>query len=121
MQAIRNTLLGVLAVATLAAGSAACAREAQGEGGGDAADVLTRARVLERLIERNITPDVLTDQTSAHDALNGYVPIGMTVGEAEDAGELLDVEPVLVQHTQQPQAGFIAQQTIERGLRFHIY
>lgn len=30
--------------------------------------------VLEELLARNITPDVLTDQTSAHDPLNGYVP-----------------------------------------------
>jgi urocanate hydratase len=35
------------------------------------------ADVLQLLIERNITPDVLTDQTSAHDPLNGYVPNGM--------------------------------------------
>jgi urocanate hydratase len=39
--------------------------------------------LLERLIERRITPDILTDQTSAHDPLNGYVPLGMTVGEAD--------------------------------------
>jgi urocanate hydratase len=39
--------------------------------------------LLERLIERGITPDVLTDQTSAHDVLNGYVPAEMTVHEAE--------------------------------------
>ncbi len=39
--------------------------------------------LLERLLERNITPDSLTDQTSAHDPLNGYVPVGMTVHEAE--------------------------------------
>ena len=32
--------------------------------------------LVERLIERNITPDILTDQTSAHDPLNGYVPNG---------------------------------------------
>ncbi len=38
--------------------------------------------LLERLIERGITPDVLTDQTSAHDPLMGYVPIEMTHGEA---------------------------------------
>jgi urocanate hydratase len=38
--------------------------------------------LLERLIERGLTPDSLTDQTSAHDPLNGYVPIGMTVHEA---------------------------------------
>ncbi|MBI1189574.1 MAG: urocanate hydratase [Tepidisphaera sp.] len=38
--------------------------------------------LLERLLERNITPDVLTDQTSAHDPLVGYVPAEMTVAEA---------------------------------------
>ena len=30
-----------------------------------------------------MTPDVLTDQTSAHDPLNGYVPNGLTLAEAE--------------------------------------
>ncbi len=30
--------------------------------------------LLERLLTRKIVPDVLTDQTSAHDELNGYVP-----------------------------------------------
>jgi urocanate hydratase len=40
--------------------------------------------LLERLLERQITPDALTDQTSAHDPLNGYVPLGMTVREAEE-------------------------------------
>src|SRR5205823_8939711 len=34
--------------------------------------------LLEALIKRNIVPDVLTDQTSAHDELNGYVPAGMS-------------------------------------------
>ncbi|MBN2446357.1 MAG: urocanate hydratase [Phycisphaerae bacterium] len=40
------------------------------------------ADVLAELIKRDITPDVLTDQTSAHDALNGYVPNGMSYDEA---------------------------------------
>jgi urocanate hydratase len=34
------------------------------------------------LVKRGITPDVLTDQTSAHDALNGYVPGRMSLDEA---------------------------------------
>ncbi len=38
--------------------------------------------LLELLLERNVIPDVLTDQTSAHDALVGYVPIEMTCAEA---------------------------------------
>jgi urocanate hydratase len=40
------------------------------------------ADVLPELARRGATPDVLTDQTSAHDALNGYVPNGMTIEEA---------------------------------------
>jgi len=38
--------------------------------------------VLEKLIEDEITPDILTDQTSAHDPLNGYVPHGISLEEA---------------------------------------
>ena len=34
------------------------------------------------MVKRGIVPDVLTDQTSAHDALNGYVPNGMSLEEA---------------------------------------
>ncbi|MEE3242226.1 MAG: urocanate hydratase [Candidatus Thermoplasmatota archaeon] len=39
--------------------------------------------LLERLIERNITPDLLTDQTSAHDPLVGYIPQELSLKEAE--------------------------------------
>ncbi|MGI9088498.1 MAG: urocanate hydratase [Chthoniobacterales bacterium] len=40
------------------------------------------ADVLPEMVRRGIVPDVLTDQTSAHDALNGYVPNEMTLAEA---------------------------------------
>ena len=40
------------------------------------------ADVLPELVRRGVTPDVVTDQTSAHDPLVGYVPNGMTLGEA---------------------------------------
>ena len=40
-------------------------------------------QLLRRLIERDVTPDVLTDQTSAHDPLNGYVPDGVSLDEAD--------------------------------------
>ncbi|HEY2123865.1 MAG TPA: urocanate hydratase [Chthoniobacterales bacterium] len=40
------------------------------------------ADVLPELLQRGVVPDVLTDQTSAHDALNGYVPHGMSLTEA---------------------------------------
>ncbi|TYS61271.1 urocanate hydratase [Sutcliffiella horikoshii] len=40
------------------------------------------AEILPQLVERGFTPDLLTDQTSAHDPLNGYIPIGMTLEEA---------------------------------------
>ena len=40
------------------------------------------ADVLPEVVKRGVVPDVLTDQTSAHDALNGYVPHGMSLEEA---------------------------------------
>jgi urocanate hydratase len=40
------------------------------------------ADVLPELVRRGIVPDVVTDQTSAHDPLNGYVPNGMTLEAA---------------------------------------
>jgi urocanate hydratase len=40
------------------------------------------ADVVPELAERGVVPDILTDQTSAHDPLNGYVPNGMTLAEA---------------------------------------
>lgn len=46
--------------------------------------ICTAVDLLQRLIDRNITPDVLTDQTSAHDPLIGYLPQGMS-NEAADA------------------------------------
>ncbi len=39
--------------------------------------------LLQKLIDRNITPDTLTDQTSAHDELIGYFPEGLSVEEAK--------------------------------------
>mgnify|MGYP001330195514 FL=1 len=45
---------------------------------------------LERLVQRGIVPDLLTDQTSAHDPLNGYVPRGMSL---EDARALRKADP----------------------------
>jgi urocanate hydratase len=41
------------------------------------------ADVLPELVRRGIVPDVLTDQTSAHDPLNGYIPAGLSVEQAE--------------------------------------
>ena len=46
--------------------------------------------LLQRLIDRNITPDTLTDQTSAHDELVGYFPEGLSV---EEARVLRDANP----------------------------
>jgi urocanate hydratase len=40
------------------------------------------AEVLPELVRRGVTPDVLTDQTSAHDMLNGYVPKDLSLGDA---------------------------------------
>jgi len=48
------------------------------------------ADLLKRLIDRNISVDVLTDQTSAHDPLVGYVPDGISL---EEANELRKTNP----------------------------
>jgi urocanate hydratase len=40
------------------------------------------AEILPEMVERGWVPDVLTDQTSAHDTLNGYVPAGITLEQA---------------------------------------
>ncbi len=42
------------------------------------------AAVLPELVRRGLVPDVLTDQTSAHDTLNGYVPLPRSPGEDLD-------------------------------------
>lgn len=44
--------------------------------------ICTAVKMLKRLKERNIIPDVLTDQTSAHDPLVGYLPEGLSNEEA---------------------------------------
>jgi urocanate hydratase len=40
------------------------------------------ADLMPAIVGRGVIPDVLTDQTSAHDMLNGYIPAGMTLSEA---------------------------------------
>jgi urocanate hydratase len=42
------------------------------------------AEVLPELVRRGVIPDVVTDQTSAHDMLNGYVPAGMSLVDASE-------------------------------------
>jgi len=39
------------------------------------------AEILPEIVKRGIRPDLLTDQTSAHDPVNGYLPIGWTIAE----------------------------------------
>jgi urocanate hydratase len=43
--------------------------------------------VFEELVRRGVRPDIVTDQTSAHDPLNGYLPQGWTVAEWEQRRE----------------------------------
>ncbi|MBM4122762.1 MAG: urocanate hydratase [Nitrospira sp.] len=48
------------------------------------------ATVLPELVRRRIVPDLVTDQTSAHDPLNGYIPAGLSL---EEAAELRKRDP----------------------------
>lgn len=42
------------------------------------------AEVIPELVRRNVTPDVVTDQTSAHDLELGYIPVGYSLEDAAD-------------------------------------
>ena len=42
------------------------------------------AEIYPELVRRGVIPDMVTDQTSAHDALNGYIPAGLSLAEAEE-------------------------------------
>jgi urocanate hydratase len=45
------------------------------------------AEIYPELIRRDMIPDMVTDQTSAHDALNGYIPAGLSLAEANELRE----------------------------------
>ncbi|MFD1337057.1 urocanate hydratase [Oceanobacillus iheyensis] len=61
------------------------AREAMNEGKPLSIGLLgNAAEILPELVRRGEVPDIVTDQTSAHDPLNGYLPIGMSFNEGEE-------------------------------------
>jgi urocanate hydratase len=44
--------------------------------------VMNAAEAMPELVRRGVVPDLLTDQTAAHDPLNGYIPAGLSVSDA---------------------------------------
>ncbi|GJM42019.1 MAG: urocanate hydratase [Ardenticatenaceae bacterium] len=56
--------------------------------------VANAAEVLPELVTRGVVPDMVTDQTSAHDPLYGYIPVGMSM---EEAAVLRQNDPVAYQ------------------------
>jgi urocanate hydratase len=72
---------------------AAVARALQAKAAGEAVSIAVvgnAADVFQDLLDQGVDIDIVTDQTSAHDPLNGYVPTGMTLDEA---GALRAEEP----------------------------
>ncbi len=60
-------------------------KAAQAEGRGLSIGLCANAAdIFPALAERGVVPDLVTDQTSAHDPLNGYVPKGLTLEEADE-------------------------------------
>lgn len=53
------------------------------------------ADVFPELVQRKITPDVVTDQTSAHDPLNGYLPVGWSLEKAAEMRQLDEAAVIL--------------------------
>ena len=63
------------------------------------------AEVLPELLARGVTPDIVTDQTSAHDPLNGYAPAGLSL---EDAAQLRERDPQeYVRRSRESMAGHV--------------
>ncbi len=63
--------------------------EAKGQGDGRSVGLVgDAAEVFEQLLARGVVPDVVTDQTSAHDPLGGYVPSGYTLEQARRAARV---------------------------------
>jgi urocanate hydratase len=59
-------------------------REAQKDGKPLSVGLLgNAAEILPELLKRNILPEIVTDQTSAHDELNGYIPAGLSMEAAD--------------------------------------
>jgi urocanate hydratase len=90
----------------------ALARIAQCRGTGQARSFALEANaadVIPELARRGVVPDVLTDQTSAHDALTGYVPNGLTL---PDADALRRADPV-----EYVRRSVVAMATHVRGMR----
>ena len=56
------------------------------------------AEILPELVRRGFRPDLVTDQTSAHDPLNGYIPAGMS---CEEAVRLRESDPRLLRESGQ--------------------
>ncbi len=82
-------------------------RDAQAAGTGLSVALLgNAAEVLPDLVRRGVTPDVVTDQTSAHDPLVGYIPAGVTLEEAaqlrthDETRYLARVSASIVAHVQ---------------------
>ena len=67
------------------------AEEARAAGDGRSIGIVGSAgEVFRALLERGVVPDIVTDQTSAHDPLGGYVPDGLSL---DDAAELRESDP----------------------------
>ncbi len=70
------------------------------------------ADVFPELVKRGIKPDMVTDQTSAHDPLNGYLPLGYTL---EQAAEMRKTNPAKI--IQDAKASMAVQ--VQAMLAFH--
>ncbi len=77
---------------------AAVERALEAKANGEAVSIAVvgnAAEVFQDLLDRGVDIDIVTDQTSAHDPLNGYVPVGLTLSEAaalraEEPGEYVE-------------------------------
>ena len=77
------------------------------------------AEVYPELVRRGVAPDLVTDQTSAHDPLNGYVPVGLSI---EEVARLRISDPAqVIRRSKESMALQVEAMLALRGLGSHVF
>ena len=77
------------------------------------------AEIYPELVRRGVAPDLVTDQTSAHDPLNGYVPVGLSI---EEVARLRISDPAqVIRRSKESMALQVEAMLALRGLGSHVF
>ena len=74
------------------------------------------AEVYPEMVRRGIVPDMVTDQTSAHDALNGYIPAGLSLARQKIHFQGLPARICWLGYGQRDKAGLAFNDLVAKGI-----